>query len=239
MAKNAHRTAKGEKALKTESLEKLAEELVDRARTEGKRAAKKSESKSPRKRSVGGAAKHKQQKKIARTAPRFRRALNKDKLEATLNSLSQDQLFELQFGVRAYLYWSIGDPTVESLHEIARSLPALSQIIDFDTVIRRLDRLREFERSSFGVSLKTFFPELVSVSQACSERIIAIPKSVAKAESWLRVVAADAAADADLEAAVYLASRGDISAIDVDQIRDRWHASICTAIERGPLCQHE
>lgn len=236
MAKKSSRSAKRDKAIKTEALKNLGAELVEEARAESKRVAKQSTSNAQKKkRSVGGGAIHKNtpKKKSARRRPSFRRALNENALEATLDNLSQDQLFELRFGVSAYLHWSIGDPTPGSLQEIERSNSALSQFIDFDAVIKRLEKLAEFERSSFGVSLWDFFPELVTVNQVCSDRMSVIPYSVAKAESWMRVVAADAGADADLEAAVYLASRGVTSAIDVEEIRDRWHASICMHIEQG------
>ena len=235
MAKNKIRKTKRENAIKKAAFTTQSDSIVDENRTESKKAAKKPKTKVSKSLSVGGSAKRKKaaKKKTAKRAPRFARALNKDALEATLDNLSQDQLFELRFGVNAYLYWSIGDPTTESLQEIKRSNPALSLFIDFNTVIKRLVKLAEFQRSSFGVSLGKFFPELVTVNQACSDRISVIPNSVAKADSWMRVVAADAGANADLEAAVYLASRGDTAAIDVDEIRDRWHASICIDIEQG------
>ena len=171
--------------------------------------------------------------KPTKKAPQFRRALDEGALAASLHSLSQDDVFALWSDIGSHLDWSLGDPTAETLGEIERKYPVLSQFIAFDTVIKRLDKLDDFDRTEFGVDLALFFPELVSVHRAFSRMISAIPNSVSKAQSWIRVIAADAGADADLEAAVYIASRAEAPLIDTDEILTRWHTAICRNIEQG------
>lgn len=63
----------------------------------------------------------------------------------------------------------------------------LRDTIDFDLVIDRLGILGEFERSTFGVSLSAFLPELDEVYDAVRKKVFACPNSVEKAEAWLRI----------------------------------------------------
>src|SRR5215475_9261875 len=116
--------------------------------------------------------------KPTKKVPQFRRALDEGALAASLHSLSQDEVFALWSAIGSHLHWSLGDPTAETLGEIERKYPVLSQFIAFDTVIKRLDKLDDFDRTEFDVDLALFFPELVSVHSAFSKMISAIPNSV-------------------------------------------------------------
>ncbi|WP_419580247.1 hypothetical protein [Stieleria magnilauensis] len=165
--------------------------------------------------------------------PRFRRAINRDAVEEIGEVLSQDELFELWSGLGNYFHWWIGDPTEGQLNEIEAEYPCLSSMIDFPKVVKRLERLHEFSRSSYGVSLGEFFPELRTVYDQCVSAISTLPNGIDKSKSWLRVVAEDAGADANLEAAIYLASCGELDSFDVTRIRDRWYTHVCYDIERG------
>src|SRR5215475_793937 len=101
--------------------------------------------------------------KPTKKVPQFKRALDEGALAASLHSLSQDEVFALWSGIGSHLYWSLGDPTAETLAAIERKYPVLSQFIEFDTVIMRLYKLDDFDRTEFGVDIDQFFPELESV----------------------------------------------------------------------------
>jgi nucleoside phosphorylase len=159
-----------------------------------------------------------------------RKCLNTAALNTIGERLSQTELFEMWSTVSNYLHWSIGDPTEQTIISIRHSAPHLGDLIDFAKICARLEKLPEFERSPFGVSLAKFFPEIVDVRNKLVEVIAAIPQSVEKANSWIRIVALDAGADSDVEAAIYLASRGDVAAVDSEMLRERWHAMICNDI---------
>lgn len=161
---------------------------------------------------------------------RVRKCLNTATLKTIEKRLSQTELFETWSTLSNYLHWSIGDPTEQTVTSIMQSSPYLCELIDFSKVFLRLEKLPEFQRSPFGVSLAKFFPEIVDVRNKLAEVITAIPPSVDKANSWIRVVAADAGADSDVEAALYLASRGQQLVVDSELLRERWHAMICNDI---------
>ena len=165
--------------------------------------------------------------------PGFKEVLNKTELERVVDLLTTDQVYEFWSSIGNYFHYWIGDPTEEIIEEIRVSIDSLSIAIDFPEIVKRLDRLGEFERSAYGISLRKFFPELVAVYEHCVHKIKSVPSSVEKSACWLRVVAADAGADANLEAAIYLASRGELEGVDVSGIRDQWYGQICDKIERG------
>ncbi len=100
-------------------------------------------------------------------------------------------------------------------------------------MLQRLDSLDSFERGSFGVSIRAFFPELTEIYEASVSRIHELPPGPEKAECWLKPIARHAGADADVEAAVYLASRGQADLVDIDALRDSWHAAVCLDIQHG------
>ncbi|HET6882858.1 MAG TPA: hypothetical protein VFI31_22005 [Pirellulales bacterium] len=138
----------------------------------------------------------------------------------------------MNYWLNQYIHWSIGDPTETSISNLRETFPSLETAIDFDIVLRRLGVLKQFDRGTFGVSTTEFFPEVEDVWFACGRSIERIPNSLAKAELWLQPIAHDAGADAGLEAAVYLGSRGRIGEVGVDAISDAWHTAICRDIER-------
>lgn len=159
--------------------------------------------------------------------------LNSRRLSASLRSLAPDILAQFLHELRLQLYYWMGDPTEERIQALRDALPLLDQFIDFDVIIQRLGQLDQFNRSTFGVSLAEFFPELQKVREATAEAVFALPAGIEKAENWLRPIARNASADADVEAAVYFASRGEREIIDVTDLRNRWHAAICHDVARG------
>lgn len=164
---------------------------------------------------------------------KLKSALKGGRMSAVLDSLSPQQWAELAHELGTYLYWWMGDPTEERILKLRNLLPLLDRLIAFDVVLKRLDSLDSFKRSSFGVGICDFFPELSKVHKAVVSRIYDVQPGVNKAEFWLRPIAMHAGADADVEAAVYLASRGHSDSVDVDALRNSWHAAICLDIERG------
>ncbi len=168
-----------------------------------------------------------------KTAPKFESALKVAGLDHFLRQLEPDLLPNVTHTARKHLYWAIGDPTESKIREIESDCPILQQVIDFDLVVRRLEILDRFERSSFGVSLSKFFPELDSVCKAAAEVIFDQPKSIHKTEYWLEPIAREAGADADIEATIYFASRGRTNLVEPSTLRDLWHRAICYTITRG------
>lgn len=163
--------------------------------------------------------------------PKLKSALRRGRLSPVLDSLSPEDLAELAHELRTYLNWWMGDPTEESILALRNSLPLLDRIVAFDVVLQRLDVLDSFERTLFGVKIGAFFPELSKVYKAAASRFFEVPPGVHKAECWLKPIAHHAGADADVEAAVYFASRGQAELVDVDSLRDSWHSAVCLDIE--------
>lgn len=164
---------------------------------------------------------------------KLKKALKSAQWAARLDMLDPETLSMFTQGLRTYLNWWMGDPTEETILNLRDSLPLLNDLVDFKVIIQRLESLDLFERTPFGVSIKVFFPELTEIHKACVSRIHALPQGVNKAEWWLKPIAQHAAADADVEAAVYLASRGQAGSIDVDTLKGAWHFSICQDIDQG------
>jgi nucleoside phosphorylase len=127
----------------------------------------------------------------------------------------------------------MGDPTEQSLLSLRDIHPILGDVVNFDKVLARLSVLDKFERGMFGVHISTFLPELESVEVQCLERVHQLPAGVAKAEGWLKPIAQEAGADADLEAAIYFASRGQRGILDPADLSLHWHAEVCHDIEQG------
>lgn len=157
----------------------------------------------------------------------------RSRLGNVLDSLDAEQLAQLAYDLRTNLYWWMGEPTEDRIIALQRSMPLLNDMIAFDVVLQRLGRLQDSERTMFGVGIGVFFPELKEVYEEVVTRIEALPPGVHKAECWLRPIAKQAGADADVEAAIYLASRGHEDLVDVDMLRDSWHAAVCLDIEHG------
>lgn len=164
---------------------------------------------------------------------KLKNALRKETYKAITDALSPEQLLELAHDLYTYIYWGIGDPTEERLLGLRNSFPLLDEMINFEIVLKRLDDLDSFERGYTGVNILVFLPELKEIYNAVNSRIKELPRGAQKAEYWLRPIARDAGADADVEAAVYLASRGKADLVDVDVLRGSWHAAVCRDIEHG------
>jgi len=176
---------------------------------------------------------HKQGKTSSAKRVILKDALKSMRLATRLDMLEPAELLGFAHDLGTYLHWWMGDPTEETLLNLRTSLPLLDELVDFDVVLERLESLDSFKRSSFGVSIGVFFPELTKIHEACISRIHKLPQGVPKAECWLRPIAQHAGADSDVEAAVYLASRGHKANIDIDALRDSWHSAICSDIEHG------
>jgi len=175
----------------------------------------------------------KRRKSPAKKHVKLKKALKSLQLVPCLSALTAVELSEFTHDLGTYLSWWMGDPTEEVILTLRDSLPLLEQLIDFDIVLQRLESLDCFDRSPFGVSIRDFFPELTKIHEASVELIHKLPQGVHKAECWLGPIAKHATADADVEATVYFASRGNRNMIDVDNLRNSWHASVCQDIERG------
>lgn len=161
------------------------------------------------------------------------KALHHSKLKVEIENLSNAQLMELSHKLSVYLFWWMGDPTYEMLLSLRESFPLLEKVLDFDVLFKRLETLDATSDNPFGMHLQDFAPELKEIRKELVQYIHRIPQGIEKAENWLRPIAKESGADADIEAAVYFASRGDKSVIDTSALRDNWHADICTDIERG------
>lgn len=174
-------------------------------------------------------------KRTPKKTPKFGSALRVRDLEGQLPKLGLEVLFAMTHTIRKHLFWAIGDPTEAKIREIHQDCNALGQVIDFDLVVQRLKLLCLFDRSSFGVRLSNFFPELNSVYGVAVKLILESPRSVKKTELWLEPIAREAGAGADIEALVYFASRGRNDLVEPSALRDLWLRSICLKIRGGGL----
>jgi nucleoside phosphorylase len=166
-------------------------------------------------------------------APKLDSALKVPDLPGFFRKLPSDLLPQVTHVVRRHLAWAIGDPTEAKIRAIHEDCALLGELIDFEVVVQRLKLLNKFERSSFGVSLSRFFPELDIVFKAAAQAIFDLPKSVRKAEDWLEPIAREAGADADIEATIYFAGQGRTDLVDPSALRELWHRDICYTITRG------
>ena len=160
-------------------------------------------------------------------------ALSQTALVTGLDQLSAEELQDLLYKLDRRLYFWMGDPTEQSLLSLRNMHPVLGRIIDFNTVLSRLSSLEKLDRGMFGVHLSSFFPELGTVRDLCVERVHRLASGIPKAEGWLKPIAQNAGADADLEAAIYFASRGKQEVIDPRDLSLSWHAAVCSDIELG------
>lgn len=166
--------------------------------------------------------------------PKLTSAFSVKDVQDFLSQFPIEQLHQIYFQARQNNYWWMGDPTLERLDSIRLQIPSFDEIFNFQVLVERLKILDKFPRSTFGVSLSVFFPELVSLCTTARSAIESLPTpSLEKAESWLKSVVVDLSHDPDLEAAIYLASRGFGHLVDSTEIRDNWYAAICHSIKSG------
>jgi nucleoside phosphorylase len=167
--------------------------------------------------------------------PKLDSALKVPDLPGFLRKLPPELLQQVTHVVRKHLFWAIGDPTEAKIRAPHEDCTALGDLIDFEVVVQRLKLLKKFERSSFGVSLSKFFPELHIVYKAAAQTIFDMPISVRKAEDWLEPIAREAGAGADIEATIYFAGQGRTDLADPSTLRDLWLRDVCYTITRGGL----
>ncbi len=187
----------------------------DSQRSHGKRHAKAGKSQSPER-------------------PKFSSALRQEVLYHRIAAADVWELNRVASVIRKHVQWFIGDPTEHGLRAIEAESDMLRDVIDFGMVIKRLEILGEFQRSTFGVSLSAFLPELNEVYEAVRKKVFACPKSIEKAEAWLAPIACEAGADSDLEAAIYFASRGR-ALTEPAELREAWLRTLNLDIGRGRL----
>ena len=135
-------------------------------------------------------------------------ALKTSDLKKQISELNPEELFSLFHSLREVTFFWIGNPSKENLLKLKKNIPHLDKFIDFNIVFKRLDTLNQFEQNKFGVQINDFLPELILLIEYLNAQIESIPQGISKAEFWLTSIAKHANADADLEAAIYLASRG-------------------------------
>jgi len=162
-------------------------------------------------------------------------AFRRDDQTDWLDSLPLPELYRLYMTSRTIVYYWFGNPTADQLSRMESEIPRISEIVDFEVARERLTRLHTLPQNRLGfVSLDQFMPELADLSKMAFDSIIrSDAPRIDKADAWLQAVANLHHGDADLEAAVYLASRGKKDLVDVQQIEHSWYNSICDDIVRG------
>jgi hypothetical protein len=181
----------------------------------------------------------KSKKAPSKRLPEFEMAFKNINYMEFLENLPPESLFRLANNLRSTLSWWVGDPDKERIEFLRTSMPVLGELLEFEKVFERLILLDKFPRSDFsGVRLSSFFPELLLLEKICISLTYKFSPGIRKAEYWLLPIAEQATSDADLEAAIYFASRGRGEIIDVNHLRDSWHSAVCDAILQGrPLMQ--
>jgi nucleoside phosphorylase len=177
-------------------------------------------------------AKRTAKKTAKRILPHLTNALNKAKMKSFFDSLTEPGLVRLRYQLTEELYWWIENPTLERINKLVAKFPFLEEVIDMSKVKDRLSIIDRFEENLLGVHISKFMPELDEIKKECDKRFQAIKPNVDKAKLWLLPFAEDAAADSNVEAAVYFASRG-MPTVDQGVLKKRWHSAICYSIMRG------
>lgn len=160
-------------------------------------------------------------------------ALRDINLSEQIASLTPEEIFSFVHNARKIMFWGIKNPVRKNLLSLKDSLPILDRFVEFDIVLKRLKTQDQFKHTPFGVDVHELLPELVLLQAILSKQIQIMPQGINKAELWLMPIAQHAEADADIEAAVYLASRGKITSINRDALKEAWRLAICKDIERG------
>lgn len=160
-------------------------------------------------------------------------ALKRGSIKNRLRALSTEDLAVLLHKLRTTMHWWMGDPTRKSLEELMQRIPELSSLVDFRIVLDRLQLLGNLDRTPFGIKQKTFFPELNHIAELAKKEFTLRPQGVGKTDSWLKGISLDAGADADLEAAIYFASRNKREFIDIESIRGAWYRAVCGSVSQG------
>jgi len=172
-------------------------------------------------------------KKSSKKQSKLKDALKQSQYTDILDKTATETLWKLVHRLRLYFYYWHGEPTEERILSIQNSFPLLNELISFKVVIKRLNNLQDFEHTKYGVDIFVFFPELKEIFKEAVLNIEQRPQGLQKAESWLLSIAEDSGADPEIEAAIYLSSRCREDRVDVDTIRDSWHAAVCNSVKRG------
>lgn len=172
---------------------------------------------------------------------RIKNALNQAKLNKFIENSDLRTLAKIKYEIYDLNYYWMGMPSKDRIENIQISYPYLKEIIDFQTVLKRLEYIDEFKNkeesnSSFseikGISISRFIPELDQLVRKIWSIFEKLPKGLEKAELFLYPFAKDVGANAELEAAIYFTGQGE-NLVDSQELRKEWHRIICIDIERG------
>lgn len=130
-------------------------------------------------------------------------ALDEGRLGTSLGALGHADLYQLSDDIHNHIYFWIGVPTAHSLGDLEKSIPFLSQVVDFSVIRNRLGSVGSLSAGRLGIRILDFMPELGTILEATEAAIRALPPGKDKAECFLVPMARAAHADSDVEAAVY------------------------------------
>lgn len=168
----------------------------------------------------------------------FKNAVDNNKLEYFIKNASTRLISTVSHDIGDLLWCWMGTPTVERIEDIKKLFPYLADFVDFNKVVKRLKHLHKFKEKDttieeyIGVHISKIFPELEEIQNTFGNILDKLPKGIKKAELVLFPRAIEAAANADMEAAIYFAGQGEIL-LDSIEIKKEWHRNICIDIERG------
>ena len=164
-------------------------------------------------------------------------ALDEQKLSKCVASCNIRMLSKIWQDMHNLIYWWMGYPTLDRIMDIASKHPYLKEYIDFDIIFKRVEGVvfdTDNKKLTFGVQLEEYVPEIIVVRDAFREAFIHIPNGIEKTEAWLYPIALDAGADADIEALIYFACKGELL-VDSDVVKEKWFNAICIEIEHDSL----
>jgi hypothetical protein len=144
-------------------------------------------------------------------------------------------LYDVESVLDYRLTWHTGDPNEKELRDLESRLQPLKEALDFSILVDRLVALESFRREpDFGVSLRSFAPELVDLQCEAVAAIESLQQPpVYKAECFLRSLALNQWSEGDLEAFVYLASRGETDRLMPKALQEQWYEYICRLISNS------
>lgn len=125
------------------------------------------------------------------------------------------------------IWMSLSDESVDWLFG---KIPKLNLVLDREIIILRIARIQTLDFREKPRN-KELFPEATDLYKAIWTRISEMAiDPIKKAEAWLYSVAVNYTGEVDLEAAVYLASRG-LSNVDAQIIAKRWYDEVCENVQ--------
>jgi hypothetical protein len=166
-------------------------------------------------------------------------ALNSRKLSAILNKISQEELsFLYQYFSSLRFNYGFGLNIEQKIQKLKTELPLINDIIKFEIIADRVNRLsknekleflynKKTEKIEYGVTLATLIPELQKIYDKIHVLYFEMPIGIHKAELWLYPIALNPDINSDFEAIIYFKTANKyIDKLENINISELWRRQI-------------